>query len=253
MDAPTYLGGVWAACRVAASAGVSNRVDGALEGATWVRESVEDIHALEASGEFDAVVACVGAGVRTLAGVKDIASLRLVRGQSLLYDNTAAPAAAAATAVPPAGGVEGEGGARMLDSAVLCGQYVVPSSVGGASGNGGKLLCGSTQEPVLAGEKVDKPANMGKAMRQLRPKAAKFFPAIEGAEPVGVTSGVSASRHGCMCLSGNGACVPADTAAVVVDVPYSEISYLAWLFVVAAHRCLPAVAPGPASVETSSQ
>ncbi|CAM9671765.1 unnamed protein product [Laminaria digitata] len=148
VDAPTYLGGVWAACRRAANAGVSSGEDGVSTegGATWVRESVENIHALEASGEFNAVVACVGAGVRKLAGVKDIASLRL---------------------------------------------YVVPSSVGGgASGNGGKLLCGSTQEPVLAGEKVDKPADMRKAMRQLRPKAARFFPAIEGVEPVGVTSGV---------------------------------------------------------------
>ena len=111
----------------------------------------------------------------------------------------------------------------MYKRQVLCGQYVVPSSVGGASGNGGKLLCGSTQEPVLAGEKLDKPADMGKAMRQLRPKAAKFFPAIEGVEPVGVTSGVSASRHGCMSLSGTGACVPPDTA-VIVAVPYSEAS-----------------------------
>lgn len=205
VDAPTYLGGVWAACRRAANAGVSSGEDGVSTegGATWVRESVENIHALEASGEFNAVVACVGAGVRKLAGVKDIASLRLVRGQSLLYDNAAAPGAAAG------GEEEGEGGARLLDSAVLCGQYVVPSSVGGgASGNGRKLLCGSTQEPVLAGEKVDKPADMRKAMRQLRPKAARFFPAIEGVEPVGVTSGVSCKpAHGCMCLSGTGAAV----------------------------------------------
>lgn len=221
MDAPTYLGGVWAACRgAAAGAGVSSGADGSSpEGATWVKESVEDIHGLEASGEFNAVVACVGAGVRTLAGVKDIASLRLVRGQSLVYDN-------AAVSAPPAGGAAaggGEGGGRrLLDSAVLCGQYVVPSSVGGASGNGGKLLCGSTQEPVLAGERVDKPANMSKAKRQLGPKAAKFFPAIEGVEPVGVTSGVSAGMGAgcmvpqlqrCMCYAS------ADVAAVV---QYSE-------------------------------
>lgn len=32
---------------------------------------------------------------------------------------------------------------------------------------------------------------MAKALRQLRPKVARFFPALEEAEPVGVTSGVS--------------------------------------------------------------
>ena len=37
------------------------------------------------------------------------------------------------------------------------------------------------------------PANMAKALRQLRPKVAKFFPALEEVEPIGVTSGVSLS------------------------------------------------------------
>lgn len=41
---------------------------------------------------------------------------------------------------------------------------------------------------------MDKPPDMAKAIRQLRPKVAKFFPALEGVEPVGVTSGVSCER-----------------------------------------------------------
>lgn len=162
-------------------------------------EKVDDIHSLAASGEFNAVVACVGPGVRVLAGVKDIASLRLVRGQTLLYDNvipepppppphveslTTTPAAAA-------GGGGASAGDKMLTGAVLCGQYVVPSTVDWETGKGGKLLCGSTQEPVLSGEKVDKPADMAKALRQLVPKIAKFFPALVGVEPLGVSSGVS--------------------------------------------------------------
>lgn len=32
---------------------------------------------------------------------------------------------------------------------------------------------------------------MEKAIRQLGPKVAKFFPALKGVEPIGVTSGVS--------------------------------------------------------------
>ncbi|CAM9812329.1 unnamed protein product, partial [Ectocarpus sp. 13 AM-2016] len=109
VDAPTYLKGLWSACRALVNAADADSNasgdsgggdDGASsspsrkEGATWVRQSVEDVHALAASGEFNAVVACVGAGVRALAGVKDIVSLRLVRGQALLYDNVGAARAA---------------------------------------------------------------------------------------------------------------------------------------------------------------
>ncbi|CAN0435045.1 unnamed protein product, partial [Ectocarpus fasciculatus] len=96
VDAPAYLKGLWSACRALVNAEDADRNasgddsggdDGGAsssssssrkeEGATWVRQSVEDVHALAASGEFNAVVACVGAGVRALAGVKDIVSLRL--------------------------------------------------------------------------------------------------------------------------------------------------------------------------------
>lgn len=190
LDAPSYLKGLWAAC---CGAVTPNGNIGGGGGAKWVQERVESVHALEASGEFDAVVACVGAGVQMLAGVKDIVSLRLVRGQSLLYENVNP-----AVATSKVGGGSGTGDSgeekkeRILTSAVLCGQYVVPTAVGGPTGNGGRLLCGSTQEPVLWGEKVDKPANMEKALRQLEPKIAKFFPALQGVEPLGVTSGVRA-------------------------------------------------------------
>ncbi|CAM9517672.1 unnamed protein product [Ectocarpus sp. 4 AP-2014] len=217
VDAPTYLKGLWSACRALVNAADADRNangdssggdDGASsspsrkEGATWVRQSVEDVHALAASGEFNAVVACVGAGVRALAGVKDIVSLRLVRGQTLLYDN----AGAARAAEPGAEGAAGKGSGssscssgsggsdRLLQSAVLCGQYVVPTTVdetgAAAGGNGGKILLGSTQEPFMPGQKVDRPPDMAKALRQLRPKVARFFPALEGVTPIGCTAGV---------------------------------------------------------------
>ncbi|CBJ26082.1 conserved unknown protein [Ectocarpus siliculosus] len=165
VDAPTYLKGLWSACRALVNAADADRNasggdssggdDGASsspsrkEGATWVRQSVEDVHALAASGEFNAVVACVGAGVKALAGVKDIVSLRL---------------------------------------------YVVPTTVdetgAAGGGNGDKILLGSTQEPFMPGQKVDRPPDMAKALRQLRPKVARFFPALEGVTPVGCTAGV---------------------------------------------------------------
>lgn len=198
VDAPFYLKGLWASIRTAVAVGRktnSDRVD-RIEGAQWVRQGVDDIHALETSGEFNAVVACVGAGVRVLAGVQDIVSLRLVRGQSLIYDNVASLAAreGGVSTTAQGGGPSRSGGEeKLLTSGVLCGQYVVPTSVdGGTRGNGGKLLCGSTQEPVLSWDKVDKPPDMAKAMRQLAPKVAKFFPALDGVEPLGVTSGVRA-------------------------------------------------------------
>ena len=184
MDAPAYLKGLWAACRGLVNTGEnssssSSRKDssgGGRDSATWVRRNVDDIHELAASGEFNAVVACVGAGVRVLAGVKDIVSLRFVRGQNLLYDNVKTGAAASegqsvggATAAAgeetgstPAGA--GRGGSssssssnKLLQSAVLSGQYVVPSAVdetGAAGGNGGKILLGSTQEHVLSVQQV---------------------------------------------------------------------------------------------------
>lgn len=185
LDAPTYLKGMWAACRKAASAnskGGSDNNGSNDSGATWVRQSVDDIHALAASGEFTAVVACVGAGVKALAGVKDIVSLRLVRGQTLLYDN-----------VDPQS--PSEAASKLLTSAVLCGQYAVPGSAGGTAGKGGKILCGSTQEPVLFGDEMNKPPDMDKALRQLVPKVTEFFPSLKGLEPFGVTAGVRASTN----------------------------------------------------------
>ncbi|CAN0071742.1 unnamed protein product [Ascophyllum nodosum] len=144
VDAPLYLRGLWDACRTAASANRDGGGAASTGGATWVRQRVDDIHTMASSGEFDAVVACVGAGVKVVAGVKDIVNLRL---------------------------------------------YVVPAVADGNTGNVGKLLFGSTQEPVLLRD-VDKPANMTQALRQLAPKIAKLFPALEGVEPVGVSSGV---------------------------------------------------------------
>lgn len=174
MDAPAYLKGLWAACRALVNAADTDRTasgessgdDSSLssrkEGATWVRQSVEDVHALAASGEFNAVVACVGAGVRALAGVKDIVSLRLVRGQTLLYDNVGAGAVEqggeGAAGEGSGSSSSGSGSDRLLQSAVLCGQYVVPTTVdetgAAAGGNGGKILLGSTQEPFMPGQKV---------------------------------------------------------------------------------------------------
>ncbi len=177
MDAPAYLKGLWAACCTLVDTGArSSRSSssGSDSSATWVRRNVDDIHELAASGEFSAVVACVGAGVRVLAGVKDIVSLRFVRGQNLLYDNVK-PAAAAAAAADGAEGGRGGGGAsgdeetssttagggsggdKLLQSAVLSGQYVVPATVdetGAEGGNGGKILLGSTQEHVMSGQQV---------------------------------------------------------------------------------------------------
>ena len=199
VDAPLYLRGLWDACRTAASANRDGGGAASTGGATWVRQRVDDIHTMASSGEFDAVVACVGAGVKVVAGVKDIVNLRLVRGQTLLYDNvnpdrTIPPLASGASTADSVKGqmapMSGRTGGKMLESAVLCGQYVVPAVADGNTGNVGKLLFGSTQEPVLLRD-VDKPANMTQALRQLAPKIAKLFPALEGVEPVGVSSGVS--------------------------------------------------------------
>lgn len=168
VDAPTYLKGLWAVCRAlvnkgstSSSSSSSRNANSGGDGddsAMWVRRDVKDIHALAASGEFNAVVACVGAGVRVLAGVKDIVSLRFVRGQSLLYNNVRTQEAAEAAEEEEGRGARAGGnGEKMLQSAVLCGQYVVPSTVdetGAAGGNGGKILLGATQEYVMSGQKV---------------------------------------------------------------------------------------------------
>lgn len=165
MDAPTYLKGLWAACCALVNKGGANssstsstNSSGDGDGsAMWVRRDVKDIHALAASGEFNAVVACVGAGVKVLAGVKDIVSLRFVRGQSLLYNNVQVQDATAEVGEGGRGAGVGGDSDRMLQSGVLCGQYVVPSTVdetGAAGGNGGKILLGSTQEYVMSGQKV---------------------------------------------------------------------------------------------------
>ncbi|CAM9990083.1 unnamed protein product [Scytosiphon promiscuus] len=210
VDAPAYLKGLWAACRgLLSTTGATNTSGGGddggvsgpdKEGAMWMRQKVDDVHALAASGEFNAVVACVGAGVRVLAGVKEIVSLRLVRGQSLLYDNVQAAeedggerVKGEETAGAAAGEGKGTSSKRLLQSAVLCGQYVVPGTVdktGPDVGGGGKIILGSTQEHLMFGAELDKPPDMAKAVRQLRPKVATFFPALEGVEPSGVTSGV---------------------------------------------------------------
>lgn len=183
LDAPLYLKGLWEGCRRLVSANGNGRGGNAsAEGATWVRQRVDDIHALASSGKFNAVIACVGAGVTRITGIKDVPSLRLVRGQTLLYDNVMVGKSAAANA--EATDVNG----RMLTSAVLCGQYVVPSAAGGK-----KLMCGSTQEPVLPRD-VDKPADMAQALRQLGPKISKLLPALEHLEPSGISSGVSDVR-----------------------------------------------------------
>ena len=171
MDAPAYLKGLWAACCGLLNTGKnssSRDSGGGGDSATWERRSVEDIHALAASGDYSAVVACVGAGVKVLAGVKDIVSLRFVRGQSLLYDNVKGAAGAGGGASGETTGSTqtadalGDSGGKLLQSAVLCGQYVVPSAVdgtGAAGGNGGKILLGSTQEHVLSGQQVQNPVN----------------------------------------------------------------------------------------------
>lgn len=164
MDAPAYLKGLWAACCGLLNTGKSGSQDssGGGDSAMWVRRSVEDIHALAASGDYNAVVACVGAGVRVLAGVKDIVSLRFVRGQSLLYDNVKEAAVGGAGGEAGSTAAEAKGdGSKLLQSAVLCGQYVVPSTVdetGEAGGNGGKILLGSTQEHVMSGQQVREPS-----------------------------------------------------------------------------------------------
>lgn len=187
VDAPAYLKGLWAACRgllntagansssSSGDGGTSSTAsngdddstvsDSSREGAMWMRQKVDDIHALAASGEFNAVVACVGAGVKVLAGVKEIVSLRLVRGQSLLYDNVQTAAAEEGgagaggddTAGAAAGGGSSASSNRLLQSAVLCGQYVVPGTVGeagSAGGEGGKIILGSTQEHIMFGAEV---------------------------------------------------------------------------------------------------
>ena len=164
VDAPAYLKGLWAACCWLLNTGKSGSQDssGGGDSAMWVRRSVEDIHALAASGDYNAVVACVGAGVRVLAGVKDIVSLRFVRGQSLLYDNVKEAAVGGAGGEAGSTAAEAKGdGSKLLQSAVLCGQYVVPSTVdetGEAGGNGGKILLGSTQEHVMSGQQVREPS-----------------------------------------------------------------------------------------------
>lgn len=166
MDSPAYLKGLWAACCGLINTSKNGSRDssgGGNDNAMWVRRSVEDVHALAASGDYNAVVACVGAGVRVLAGVKDIVSLRFVRGQSLLYDNVreAAVGGAGGSTGSTAAGAKGGSSSKLLESAVLCGQYVVPSTVdetGAAGGNGGKILLGSTQEHVMSGQQVHKPS-----------------------------------------------------------------------------------------------
>lgn len=214
LDAQAYLKGLWSACcRVAATpqnGGEEAEPRGAAGGggggsATWVRERVDDVHALAASGEFHAVVACVGPGVKILPGVKDIVSLRLVRGQSLIYDNIGDPTAGSSEGgdgkaraakmgqsgevVTDEGRGEGDEG-KLLTSAVLCGQYIVPTGASGV-GNGRKLVAGATQEPILYNNALDKPPDMAKAVRYLSPKITGFFPALQGVEPREVTAGVS--------------------------------------------------------------
>lgn len=175
----------------------------------WVHERVEDVTALARSGQFHAVVACVGPGAKILAGVKDIVSLRLVRGQSLIYHNAgpkpsdrgAAGESDSLKRPSDAGGNGANGtgmsqsnGHKLLTSAVLCGQYVVPMGVDG-EGSGHKLICGATQEPILYEEALAKPPDMDRARRTLRPKISKFYPALEGVEPIDVTAGVSSRTH----------------------------------------------------------
>lgn len=169
MDAPAYLRGLWAACCGLLNTGKTSSSHGSSGGggggdsAMWVRRSVEDIHALAASGDYNAVVACVGAGVKVLAGVKDIVSLRFVRGQSLIFDNVKEATAGGAsreTGSSTAAEASDNSSSKLLQSAVLCGQYVVPSTVaktGAAGGNGGKILLGSTQEHVMSGQQVRNP------------------------------------------------------------------------------------------------
>lgn len=199
VDAQGYLRGLWAAC-CSTSGGK----------AKWVHQRVDDVHALASSGEFHAVVACVGSEVKMLRGVKDIVSLRLVRGQSLIYDNVGDPSkksdleagVTSARRGEDRGSKElrGEGReGKMLTSAVLCGQYVVPTAVDEA-GNGGKLVCGATQEPILYADSLNKPADMATAKRYLEPKIGKFFPALQGVEPLEVTAGVSNSAILCKQL-----------------------------------------------------
>lgn len=167
------------------------------ESARWIRERVEDVHALAGSTEFDAVVACVGPEAKVLPGVRDIASLRLTRGQSLIYSNVATPRHQEPLKLSEdSGEVEAAAERReeekLLTSAVLCGEYVVPVGVH-EGGVGDKLVCGSTQEPILYPDALRKPADMDDAIRLLGPKVAKLYPALQGAEPLDVNCGVSLS------------------------------------------------------------
>lgn len=158
----------------------------------WVHKRVEDIYALAESGEFYAVVACVGPDAKILPGVKEIPSLRLVRGQSLIYDNV----------TPAHSGEEDAGKNRvgldtyqqrdrtLLKSAVLCGEYAVPIGVN-QDGRGNKLVCGSTREPISYADSRSVAPDMAQAMRLLGPKVAELCPALRGVEPLDVTSGVS--------------------------------------------------------------
>lgn len=215
MDAPAYLKGLWAACCGLLNTGKNSRSshDGGDDGdgrdsATWVRRSVEDVHALAASGDYNAVVACVGAGVKVLAGVKDIVSLRFVRGQSLLYDNVregAATGGAGGQAEGAAADAKGDG-SKLLQSAVLCGQYVVPSAVdetGAAGGNGSKILLGSTQEHVMSGQQVRERSSAGRMQHLSSRYDSLVFPICLSRElntliETSVDRGASVKNPGCI-------------------------------------------------------
>ncbi|CAM9206312.1 unnamed protein product, partial [Chrysoparadoxa australica] len=78
INSERYLGALWKCCTARNPS------------CQWINQVIEgsDFYRLASGGEYQGMVAAVGAGIGKVPGLENMLGLRYMRGQSLLLDNT---------------------------------------------------------------------------------------------------------------------------------------------------------------------
>lgn len=183
VDSPAYLKALWEY--------TSQRCN-AVE---WKQQRVHSIE--ELASQYEVVILACGGGIKQLCekvvlpAKNRISSLRLVRGQNLVFRNPT-----------PANSACGGGPADSESDdqqAYLSGEYVLPYALGDAAPSTGQpshWLCGPTHEHITAQQyeeylalPEERRTNVDVAEQQLRGRIARLYPALASESVVGVTAG----------------------------------------------------------------
>lgn len=162
--------------------------------AEWRHQRVQSVS--ELASQYDVVILACGGGIKRLCdkvplpAKNRITSLRLVRGQNLVFRN---PTSASGDDSAPGDGLGN------LQHAYLSGEYVLPHSIEGVPAvpwEPSHWLCGPTHEHITTHQyeewlalPEERRTNVNIAEQQLRGRIARLYPALAGETTLGVTAG----------------------------------------------------------------